>query len=92
MPTYEYRCKMCDAEFEITCRISRMKRSVACIECPGVASLRVSKGFTHGDEAPWLNNEIRGVLQDDSEARKRPISTRGEYKDYLKKNDIVERG
>lgn len=92
MPTYEYRCEKCCFTFEKISSIKDMERTQECPYCKEIAKLQVSKGFTFGDEAAWINDHVRGSLQDDSQIRKNPIKTRSELNSYLKKNDLIEVG
>ena len=91
MPVYEYRCSSCDNFFEKATAIADMKRIETCPKCEAFASLQVSQGYTFGDEAVWINHDLRGSLQDPKNMKNHPITTRSEYKKHLKENDIVER-
>lgn len=33
MPTYDYKCKDCESEFEVVCKISEMNDVKVCPEC-----------------------------------------------------------
>jgi hypothetical protein len=51
-------------------------------------------GGIQRDEPTWLNDQVRGCLQDDddiADGMEKPIETRTEYKRYLKEHGIVER-
>ena len=91
MPVYEYKCSSCDLVFEKTAKMSEMNKIETCPNCEAFSKLQVSVGATFGDEAPWINDDLRGSLQDPKNHREHPITTRSEYRDYLKKNEIVER-
>lgn len=92
MPTYEYGCQTCGNNFEVIRKISDMRRQEHCPVCAELAPIKVSRGFTHGDEAAWLNDEqTRGALLDDSSINRNESFTRTEYKKVLKEKGIVER-
>lgn len=93
MPTYEYKCDVCEYDFEINCKISEYKREVNCPMCRDRARVQVSIGATFGDEAAWINEpEVRGSIQSPEEVLKNPVLTRSEYKKVLSDKGIVERG
>ena len=90
-PLYEYECNNCENEFEQFMRMQD-RHAVACPDCYSKDfSMKISKGFTHGDEPSWLNDHVRGSLQDESDMKKRPLTSRSEYKKHLDANDLVER-
>lgn len=89
MPRYEYKCNTCKDEFELTSKIADMKKQVVCKKCGHNAKLVVSVGATFGEEPSWLNEEVRGVLQDEKAIKENPITSRSEYNSFLAKNDIV---
>ncbi len=44
MPTYRYRCKSCDYEFEKFSSISSYSKELECPVCHGIAHLTISGG------------------------------------------------
>ena len=91
MPTYEYKCATCKSCFEKVSTIAEMKRVANCPHCSKPATLQVSQGYTFGDEAVWINSDLRGSLQSPKDMQESPITTRSEYREHLIKNNIVER-
>lgn len=92
MPTYEYLCD-CGNRFEVIRKMKDMRREEYCPLCNDLGLLMVSKGYTHGDEAAWLNEEqVRGTLLDDSQYKRNETFTRSEYKKVMKEKGVVERG
>ena len=88
MPLYAYECPNCTTEFEQFLKLSEYKTPVSCPTC-GKIGKKVITAQIQRDEPTWLNDEVRSCLQDtDTEA---PITTRTDYKRYLKDNGIVER-
>lgn len=90
MPQYEYRCSSCDLEFVVCRKMKDMEKIEECPECLSHSSLMVSKGVTLGDEVGWINDEVRGSLQDPSEMRRNPITTRTELNRAVKAKGLVE--
>jgi putative FmdB family regulatory protein len=85
MPIYEFKCEECGQVSEIICRLSDKPRTLKCV-CGGVADSFIGSngaGLTD-NKVPWLDSAIK-VLQRDGEP---PITTRTEYKAYLKKNEL----
>ena len=87
MPIYEFHCDNCKT---ITSRIFSIKdrpNKVKC-ECGKKAKLIISRSAIQADslnDVKWLPSAIK-TLQPDGE---KPITTRGEYNKYLKRNGIV---
>jgi putative FmdB family regulatory protein len=96
MPLYDFKCQKCENQFELFMSINHPRTAVCCPECGGWAKRVIVAG--HGgiqrDEPTWLNDQVRGCLQDDddiADGMEKPIETRTEYKRYLKEHGIVER-
>ena len=89
MPIYEYFCKHCRKITENICKVSECKQSIKC-ECGRVAKKVLNRyGAVHTDgDVKWLES-ARKTLQPDGE---RPITTRGEYKKYLRDHNIICKG
>lgn len=90
MPLYEYKCSQCGNSFE---KIFPLKEHDAVPSCPacGGDGEKVITSQILRDEPVWLDDSVRGSLQD-LEAGERPIQNRTEYKKYLKDNDIIPIG
>ncbi len=90
MPIYTYACPYCRADFDDFFGINEVPDVLDCPTC-GTPSGRVIsfQGGLQTETAPWIDNHLRGALQDDGE---KPIETRTDYKNHLKKKGIVERG
>ncbi len=89
MPLYDYECKSCGNQQEEFFKIDDKPDSVTCHKCMGIADKVLSSGMVLGDDMPeWMRHpHVLGCLQNQTE---RPISTRGEYNQYLKKHNIIE--
>lgn len=88
MPIYHYKCPNCTTEYDQFLKLADYKTPVACHNCGHIGE-KVITAQIQRDEPTWLNDEVRGCLQD-TETEK-PIETRTEYKRYLKDNGIIER-
>ena len=88
MPLYRYECPNCTIEYDQFLKLADYKTPVLCPTC-GRIGKKVITAQIQRDEPTWLNDEVRGCLQD-TETEK-PIETRTEYKRYLKDNGIIER-
>lgn len=88
MPIYEYKCKRCRRLTERMAPVSDIPERIKCA-CGKMAKRQLSQfaGLTDGD-VTWIPSAAR-VLQPDGE---RPIETRGQYKKYLRDNQIVCKG
>jgi len=85
MPIYMYECS-CGKEFDEFHKINDRDDPTFC-DC-GNQAKRVISSSIFRDQPTWLNSACK-VLQPDGE---KPIESRGEFKRYLKDNNIVERG
>lgn len=90
MPLYSYECKHCRLEIDSFQRLKDFEMAVPCPQCGGMAGRVITNGHggiqTDGD-VTWLPSAV-DALQPDGERR---IETRGQFKNYLKKNEIVQR-
>jgi putative FmdB family regulatory protein len=98
MPVYDYRCPTCKHEFEKFYSLEdyAKKPQPICPECMGFKARRVlTIGGVHCDDETnvrWLK-DARDVLQDSDEIAagiEKPITSRGEWRNYLKQHNIVE--
>ena len=89
MPTYEYYCKRCTNDFEITCPMSAHVTRSRCPKCGDDAFQTFTKVATIDDSPVWLNDGVRNQIQGDDGPR---IEKRSDYKKYLRSRGIVEVG
>lgn len=90
MPLYSFECQKCKVIKDKFFHIEDCPESIIC-ECGEQAKKILTAG--HGglqtdDKVPWLNSAVQ-VLQRNGE---RPLQTRGEYKTYLKDNNLICKG
>lgn len=86
MPLYEFQCRSCNALNERIFSVANLPEEIPC-ECGGVEKQNVGCAILR-DEPTWLPS-ARKTLQGDNE---KPLESRSEYKQYLKKHGIEERG
>jgi putative FmdB family regulatory protein len=88
MPLYQYECRQCGKEQEIYWTIAGRVNEVDC-DCGGKARRVMAIGGVIGDEMPaWMRHpETLGCLQCSGD---RKISSRSEYKRYLKERNLSE--
>ena len=90
MPIYTYACPYCQADFDDWFKMNEAPDALDCPTCGTPAARVISfQGALQTDTAIWIDDNLRGALQDE---RERPIETRKDYKNYLKEKGIVERG
>jgi len=87
MPIYDYKCSICEHEFEKYMPITKAKVGVKCPECKGksVKVLTGFKGRAHDDNPVWLDKSVRDVLGEN-------VQTRTDYKRCLKENHLIPIG
>lgn len=85
MPTYEYLCNECGNVIEEYEKISRRRSAVDC-PCGGNAARIVSRPSIQSDNPLWLDDHVRGSVQDPAD---RKIENRTELNRYLKEKDFV---
>lgn len=89
MPIYEYLCPKCSKVHERIFKVTDFPEVVKCKFCGAYAHKIISAGAIQTDnDATWLPSAIK-TLQPDHE---RPITTRTEYKKYLKDKGITPIG
>lgn len=90
MPLYTFKCNQCGCEEELLLQVSEASSFYACCpECGEQLAKQIdlpSEPVT--DNPRWINDHLRSVLQKDGE---KPIETRKEHDNYLKKNGIIQR-
>jgi len=88
MPLYTYKCNDCGLEMDKSFPINDFPQEVECIACGRIARKILSVGHggiqTDGDVL-WLPSACE-VLQRHGEP---PLTTRTEYKQYLKKEGLI---
>lgn len=96
MPLYDFECQSCGHRFEVFGSINHPRHRITCPGCKGWSKRIIVQG--HGgfkSENPnWLDDNVRGALQDDDEVRagrEKRIENRTDYNRHLKENGIVER-
>lgn len=90
MPIYDYECKECKHRFEEFFPLEDWDSKPDCPKC-GKESRKILTAQIQRDEPVWLDDSVRGALQDTDAKNEKPITNRTEYKRYLKDNGIVER-
>lgn len=89
MPVYVYECPN-HGQFEKIMHIDELVQKLDCPVCGGQSGKIPAPFATHCDSAEdvkWLNSACKTLLPDDH----KPLETRGEYKQYLKDNGVIER-
>lgn len=92
MPLYTYECEECGEEFEMVLRLSEFESITPnCPQCGGEGRriLVLGHGGIQGDEPVWLDHSVREALQDLTDPATVPITTRTQYKKYMKDNSLV---
>lgn len=88
MPIYEYEC----LDGHITEKfavIAERNQSVHCKVCLKKTKRIFSKYSALNTRPKWINDSVRGALQDLSVPGTIPIKTRKQYNEHLKKNNLV---
>lgn len=88
MPAYDFMCQKCKRTDELIYRMQDKPKSVKC-NCGGDMISIPARINIQAIEPTWLNDEVRGSLQTEKEAKENPITNRDEYNKYLKDNDLV---
>lgn len=87
MPNYEYECEKCFQVVEEFFKVEDFPQEIVCPVCAGTAKKIISSSTILRDEPVWLNDNLRGMIQDESEP---PVTTRTELNKLLKRKGIVE--
>lgn len=90
MPIYTFKCDHCGHSEEMIMAVADIEGYYAtCMYCGRklIKQLDIpAPAIT--DNAPWINDHLRSVLQKDGE---KPIETRKEHDQYLKEKGIIQR-
>jgi putative FmdB family regulatory protein len=89
MPLYTYHCGSCKQDKDVFLKLSEYDTPVEC--CDKAMTKVPTIGGIQGDEPAWLDDSVRGALQDTERLRKgleKPITTRTEWKRHLKEHNI----
>ena len=76
MPLYHYKCPNCTTEYDQFLKLADYKTPVPCHNCGHIGE-KVITAQIQRDEPTWLNDEVRGCLQD-TETEK-PIEKPGRF-------------
>jgi putative FmdB family regulatory protein len=90
MPTYEYKCA-CGHKQDAFYKISERPDSVLCHKCGEQAQFIISCPLILCDDAvnvPWIRDFGQSRIEH-RKCGKKAIETRGEYKQYLEKHNLV---
>lgn len=91
MPLYTFKCPECGFDEEMLLSVADISNYEAL--CPRCMSSMIKQLDVPAepvtDNPRWINDHLRSVLQKDGEP---PIQTRKEHNEYLKKNNIVQKG
>ena len=91
MPTYEYECKECGHVHDRFFKVSECLNAVDCVQCGKKAHKILSITAIQCDSAndvSWLKSAEQ-VIKPQYE---KPWDTRADYKDCLKRNNLVAAG
>jgi putative FmdB family regulatory protein len=92
VPIYEYQCIKCGNITERYYKVDDIQDLVECSKCRHV-SVRIISPFVFHSQTPlWLDDSVRGALQDEDAikyGREKPIETRDEYEKHLKNKGFV---
>ena len=88
MPLYEYECKDCGNTTEEVFKLADYPIAIPCPHCAsGMATKIISLSSVHGEEALWIDKDLNNALVGPGD---RPITTRTEYKQFMKNNPEIE--
>jgi putative FmdB family regulatory protein len=91
MPIYEYECGK-GHKTERFFRIKERKKFIECPECKERAKRAVTRHSAFESAPKWINDEVRGSLQDLSVPGTIPITSRRQLNEHLKMNNLVCKG
>ena len=96
MPLYDFSCLDCKATTERFLKVDDPRTDLRCEQCGGelVRVIVIGHGGFQSTEPRWLDDHVKGCLQDDDEVaagRQRPIESRTDYNRHLREHNLVER-
>ena len=84
---YEYECK-CGAVHEKVFKVTNFPNTIKC-ECGGMARKIISLGAIRTDgDVGWMESASKNLVKHGE----RPVTTRTEYRNYLKNNNLTAIG
>jgi putative FmdB family regulatory protein len=90
MPLYAYQCQKCHNHFDMFFPLKEWDITPECPDCGGQGD-KILTAQIKRSEPVWLDDSVRGALQDTDDPNTRPIENRSDYNRYLKDNGIIER-
>ena len=96
MPIYDFKCLDCEAQTERVMKVDDSRVGLRCEACGGELGriIVLGHGGFQSDEPGWLDDQVKGCLQDTdavAAGAEKPIETRTDYKRHLREHGIVER-
>jgi len=87
MPIFDYECLKCTNIDERICSFADAPKKGVCTKCGHISVKIIADGHGgfHTDTPKWLDQSVNDALQGDDP---RPITTRGQYEDHLKRNKV----
>lgn len=94
---YDYECAKCNHQEERTYSIINFPDAIPCPKCDGIAKkiIVLGHGGVQKESPAWLDDGVRAALQDTDRVRAgldKPIETRKELNDHLKKEGLIAIG
>lgn len=90
MPVYEYKCQECESIFDMFFPLKEWDVKPTCPACGGESKKQLTAQIQR-DEPTWLDDGVRGAIQDTDDPTTKPIENRCDYKRHLRDNGIIER-
>ena len=97
MPLFDFQCISCYARAEKVMKVAEPRDNLKCEVCGGPLKriIVLGHGGFQSTEPKWLDEHVRGCLQDEEAVAagfEKPIENRADYDRYLKQHDIVPTG
>ena len=89
MPLYEYQCPYCLEISELYFKLAEVPASHPCPVCETEAHKIISCVAIERVEPTWLDDQVRGAIQDESEP---PIQDRQDLQRVVQEKGLIERG
>lgn len=89
MPLYEYQCQKCFKISEQYSKLDSVRDMIPCPNCGNEAHKIISNVAIQNVEPKWLDDQVRGAVQDDDEP---PIRDRQDLQRVVKEKGLIERG